>query len=56
VVGDDPVAQVEPAQAIVTRHLNRYLDLFTGIATAAGVADPDLVGRQWLMLVSFVAL
>ena len=41
---------VEPAQAIVTRHLDRYLDLFTEIATAAGVADPDLVGRQWLTL------
>jgi hypothetical protein len=30
--------------------VDRYLDLFTEIATAAGVAYPDLVGRQWLML------
>ncbi len=41
---------VEPAQTIVARHLDRYLALFTEIATAAGVADPARVGRQLLML------
>ena len=41
---------VEPAQTIVARHLDRYLALFTEIATAASVADPARVGRQLLML------
>ena len=41
---------LEPAQTIVARHLDRYLTLFTEIATAAGVADPAQVGRQLLML------
>ena len=41
---------VEPARAIAVRHLDRYLELFTEIATAAGVVDPALVGRQLLML------
>lgn len=41
---------LEPARTIVARHLDRYLDLFTGIATAAGIADPGKVGRQLLML------
>ncbi|WP_112240653.1 TetR/AcrR family transcriptional regulator [Kribbella monticola] len=41
---------VEPARTIVARHLDRYLELFTEIATTAGVADPARVGRQLLML------
>ena len=41
---------VEPAQTIVARHLDRYLGLFTEIATAADVAEPERVGRQLLML------
>ncbi|TDU86858.1 TetR family transcriptional regulator [Kribbella voronezhensis] len=41
---------VEPARTIVSRHLDRYLELFTEIATTAGVADPVRVGRQLLML------
>ena len=41
---------VAPAQAIVARHLDRYLALFTEIATAADVADSERVGRQLLML------
>ncbi|MFI5693852.1 TetR/AcrR family transcriptional regulator [Kribbella sp. NPDC051586] len=40
----------EPARTIVARHLDRYLELFTDIATDAGVADPDRVGRQLLIL------
>ncbi|MFI9005656.1 TetR/AcrR family transcriptional regulator [Actinosynnema sp. NPDC053489] len=42
---------VEPVRAITSRHLRRYLDLFTGIAERAGAADPALLGRQLLMLV-----
>jgi len=41
---------VEPARSIAVHHLDRYLELFTDIATAAGVADPARVGRQLLML------
>ncbi|WP_460652948.1 TetR/AcrR family transcriptional regulator [Kribbella endophytica] len=41
---------VEPARTIVARHLDRYLALFTEIATAAEVARPDRAGRQLLML------
>ncbi|MCO5988023.1 TetR/AcrR family transcriptional regulator [Actinoallomurus spadix] len=42
---------VEPVRAITARHLDRYLDLLTGIAERAGAADPPVLGRQWLMLV-----
>ncbi|TQS31135.1 TetR/AcrR family transcriptional regulator [Microbispora sp. KK1-11] len=42
---------VEAVRAITTRHLDRYLDLLTGIAERAGAADPPLLGRQLLMLV-----
>ena len=41
----------EAVRAITTRHLDRYLELFTSIAECAGVADPAVLGRQWLMLV-----
>jgi AcrR family transcriptional regulator len=41
---------LEPARTIVARHLDGYLELFTEIASAAQVADPDRVGRQLLML------
>ncbi|RSM97021.1 TetR/AcrR family transcriptional regulator [Nonomuraea sp. WAC 01424] len=41
----------EPVRAITARHLDRYLDLLTGIAERAGAADPRLLGRQLLMLV-----
>lgn len=42
---------VEPVRAITARHLDRYLELLTGIAERAGAADPRLLGRQLLMLV-----
>ncbi|WP_405114076.1 hypothetical protein OG559_08555 [Micromonospora sp. NBC_01405] len=32
------------------RHLGRYLELLTGIASRAGAADPPLLGRQLLIL------
>jgi hypothetical protein len=41
-----------PARAVAVRHLDRRLDLLTGIARRAGVADPATVGRQLLMLVA----
>jgi AcrR family transcriptional regulator len=40
----------EPAHSMVVQHLDRYQALLTEIAAAAGVADPDRVGRQLLML------
>ncbi|MEU6425122.1 TetR/AcrR family transcriptional regulator [Microbispora sp. NPDC046973] len=42
---------VEAVRAVTARHLDRYLDLLTGIAERAGAADPPLLGRQLLMLV-----
>ncbi|TDC99084.1 TetR/AcrR family transcriptional regulator [Nonomuraea deserti] len=42
---------VEAVRAIAARHLDRYLELLTGIAALAGVADPPALGRQLLMLV-----
>lgn len=42
---------VEPVRAITARHLDRYLELFAGIAERAGAADPQVLGRQLLMLV-----
>ncbi|NUO57664.1 MAG: TetR/AcrR family transcriptional regulator [Hamadaea sp.] len=42
---------VEPVRAITAAHLGRHLDLLTGIAERAGAADPQVVGRQLLMLV-----
>lgn len=42
---------VEAVRAITTRHLDRYLELFTGIAERAGASHPHLLGRQLLMLV-----
>jgi AcrR family transcriptional regulator len=42
---------VEPVRALTARHLDRYLDLLTGIAARGGAADPDTLGRQLLMLV-----
>jgi AcrR family transcriptional regulator len=42
---------VEAVRAITARHLGRYLELLTGIARRAGAADPQALGRQWLMLV-----
>ncbi|MFI9591373.1 TetR/AcrR family transcriptional regulator [Nonomuraea sp. NPDC052265] len=41
----------DPVRAITARHLDRYLELLTGIAERAGAADPGLLGRQLLMLV-----
>lgn len=40
----------EPAHSMVVQHLDGYQALFTEIAAAAGVADPDRVGRRLLML------
>jgi AcrR family transcriptional regulator len=42
---------VGPVRALTARHLNRYLDLLTGIAARAGAVDPEALGRQLLMLV-----
>ncbi|MEV5753181.1 TetR/AcrR family transcriptional regulator [Actinoallomurus sp. NPDC052308] len=42
---------VEAVRAITARHLDRYLELLTGIADLAGAADPRALGRQLLMLV-----
>ncbi|MGX7671072.1 TetR/AcrR family transcriptional regulator [Plantactinospora sp. DSM 117369] len=39
-----------PASTIAARHLGRYLDLFTAIATRAGAANPAALGRQLLLL------
>jgi AcrR family transcriptional regulator len=41
---------VGEVRAITARHLDRYLELLTGIARRAGCASPDVVGRQLLML------
>ncbi|WP_327583980.1 TetR/AcrR family transcriptional regulator [Nonomuraea sp. NBC_00507] len=41
----------ETVRALTARHLDRYLDLLTGIATRAGAADPGALGRQLLMLI-----
>ncbi|XVQ09378.1 TetR/AcrR family transcriptional regulator [Spirillospora sp. CA-255316] len=41
----------ETVRAITARHLDRYLDLLTGIAARAGATDPGVLGRQLLMLV-----
>jgi AcrR family transcriptional regulator len=41
----------ETVRALTARHLDRYLDLLTGIAARAGAAEPDALGRQLLMLV-----
>ncbi|MGI5488582.1 TetR/AcrR family transcriptional regulator [Microtetraspora malaysiensis] len=42
---------VEAVRAITARHLDRYLELLTGIADRAGAPHPHLLGRQLLMLV-----
>ncbi|MEO3826368.1 TetR/AcrR family transcriptional regulator [Actinomadura sp. B10D3] len=39
-----------PVDVIATRHLGRYLELLTQIATRAGVADPAALGRRFLLL------
>ncbi|WP_245617493.1 TetR/AcrR family transcriptional regulator [Amycolatopsis taiwanensis] len=41
----------DAVRAITARHLRRYLDLLTGIAERAGAADPQLLGRQLLILI-----
>ncbi|HYN17051.1 MAG TPA: TetR/AcrR family transcriptional regulator, partial [Actinomycetes bacterium] len=40
-----------PMRAFAARHLDRHLELLTGIAGRAGAADPPGLGRQLLMLV-----
>jgi AcrR family transcriptional regulator len=42
---------VAEVRAITARHLDRYLELLTGIASRAGAAEPQVLGRQLLMLV-----
>ncbi|MFG1709747.1 TetR/AcrR family transcriptional regulator [Nonomuraea sp. M3C6] len=42
---------VETVRALTARHLDRYLELLAGIANRAGAADPQVLGRQLLMLV-----
>lgn len=42
---------VDAVRALTARHLDRYLELLTGIATRAGAAEPEVLGRQLLMLV-----
>ncbi|MEU6742263.1 TetR/AcrR family transcriptional regulator [Streptosporangium sandarakinum] len=41
---------VEAVRAITARHLDRHLELLTGIARRSGAAHPHLLGRQLLML------
>lgn len=41
---------LEPAQTIVVSLLDGYIDLFTGIAAAAGAAEAAPLARQFLML------
>jgi AcrR family transcriptional regulator len=41
----------EAVRAIAARHLGRYLELLIKIAGHAEVAEPDLLGRQLLILV-----
>ncbi|GAA2722991.1 TetR/AcrR family transcriptional regulator [Actinocorallia aurantiaca] len=41
----------EAVLAATERHLNRYLDLLTGIAARAGAVDPAGLGQQLLILV-----
>ncbi|WP_030920490.1 TetR/AcrR family transcriptional regulator [Streptosporangium amethystogenes] len=42
---------VDAVRTITARHLDRYLELLTGIAGRAGAVDPPTLGRQLLMLV-----
>jgi AcrR family transcriptional regulator len=42
---------VDEVRAITARHLDRYLELLTGIASRAGAAEPEVLGRQLLILV-----
>jgi hypothetical protein len=42
---------VDDVRAITARHLDRYLELLTGIASRAGAAAPEVLGRQLLMLI-----
>jgi AcrR family transcriptional regulator len=41
----------DPARAEAGRHLNRHIELLSGIAVDAGVEDPHTLARQLLMLV-----
>jgi AcrR family transcriptional regulator len=41
----------DPARAVAVHHLNRYIELLTGIVVDAGVEDPHILARQLLMLV-----
>lgn len=41
----------DTVRGITARHLDRYLELLTGIADRAGAADPQRLARQLLMLV-----
>ncbi|MFI6452570.1 TetR/AcrR family transcriptional regulator [Streptosporangium amethystogenes] len=41
---------VDAVRTITARHLDRYLELLTGIAGRAGAVDPPALGRQLLML------
>jgi AcrR family transcriptional regulator len=47
---------VDAVRTITARHLDRYLELLTGIASRAGAIDPPLLGRQLLMLVEGATL
>jgi AcrR family transcriptional regulator len=41
----------DPARGVAARHLNRHIELLTGIAVDAGAEDPHTLARQLLMLV-----
>jgi AcrR family transcriptional regulator len=43
--------RVKPIQDLTARHLDRYITLLTGIAERGGAAEPEVLGRQLLMLV-----
>jgi AcrR family transcriptional regulator len=42
----------DPAQTVAVRHLDRRLELLTGIAQRAGVTDATALGKQFLVLIA----
>ncbi|WP_435205021.1 TetR/AcrR family transcriptional regulator [Micromonospora sp. bgisy143] len=48
--------QAQPVMDITARHLDRRLNLLTGIARRTGAADPGALGRQLLLLVEGATL
>ncbi|MDR8410040.1 TetR/AcrR family transcriptional regulator [Nonomuraea sp. 3-1Str] len=44
------------APAVAARHMDRHLDLLSGIAIRAGAADPGTLARQFLLLMEGAAV